>query len=106
MADGYTRPVVNARRSRRGASTSEVFCLSGDVDLHTVPDLEPKLRAWLCDSAAPIIDMTDVTFVDSTGLNVLVRLADEHSPLTLRGVTPPIRRLFDLSGLSQLFRFD
>jgi anti-anti-sigma factor len=84
----------------------QVFKLSGEIDLHTVGDLEPQLRAWLSETDSPIIDMTDVNFVDSTALNMLVRLADEHLPLTLRGVTPPVKRLFALAGLNELFRFE
>src|SRR5262249_18608969 len=49
----------------------EAFQLSGDVDLVAVRDLEPELRAWLCDGGATTIDMTEVTFVDSTALNML-----------------------------------
>ena len=84
----------------------QVFKLSGEIDLHTVGDLEPRLRAWLSETGSSIIDMTDVNFVDSTALNMLVRLADEHPPLTLRGVRPPVKRLFALASLNELFRFE
>ncbi len=48
--------------------------------------------------------MTGVTFIDSTGLNMLARISEHHGhPLTLRGMRPTIVKLLHLTGLEGLF---
>ncbi len=84
--------------------------VNGDVDLSNASEL----RRALNDAAAPdsigiVVDMTQVGYVDSSGLTVLARLAQE---LTLRRqglavVTAPgsaVRRMFDLVQLDQVVK--
>ena len=48
--------------------------------------------------------MSRVTFIDSTGLNMLARVSESHDQrLILRGVKPTIARLLDLTELDGLF---
>ena len=49
--------------------------VEGDVDLGTAPDFETELARAVEDSNASglVIDLSGVTFIDSTGLNALVR---------------------------------
>jgi len=80
----------------------------GEVDLHVVPDLEAALERAILDSAgAFLIDLSELDCIDSTGLHVLLRarglLGREDRQL---GVVCPhgaVRRVFELSGLSELF---
>lgn len=61
-----------AVRRERGAVIAEV---AGEIDLSTVAGLRERLTA-LADSGQPlIIDLNRVTFIDSTGLGVLVSVA-------------------------------
>ena len=85
-----------------------VLVVSGELDIATVDELVAGARAAL-DSGTSVlrIDVSGVTFVDSTGLGALVRLrneAEQHGRrLDLVGVRPELRRVLDLTGLSEIF---
>jgi anti-sigma B factor antagonist len=80
----------------------------GEVDLNVVPDLEAALEDAIRESVgAFIIDLSDLDFIDSTGLQVLLRarglLGREDRALAVVCPHGPVRRVFELSGLSELF---
>ncbi len=78
--------------------------LSGEIDLHTRHVLQDALREVDGDSPV-VIDLTDVTFMDSAGLQVLLSTR-RRAPVTIRGARPFLHRVFELAGLDSLFRFD
>src|SRR3712207_977725 len=57
-----------------------VVCVSGDVDLGTAPDFEKELvRSVEQGLREPlVIDLSEVSFIDSTGLNALVRALERQ----------------------------
>jgi len=83
------------------------FRLTGEIDLAVVPDVEEQLRAWLHESDAPeaVIDCSDLTFIDSSGVGMLFRLAqslgDRRRALVLEHVPRVARRVFDVVGLER-----
>ena len=48
--------------------------LAGDLDLHTAPELTAALRA-LRKAGDVCLDMTEVTFIDSSGLSAILSFA-------------------------------
>ena len=54
-----------------------------------------------------VIDLSDLDFIDSTGLHVLLRarglLGREDRQLAVVCPHGPVRRVFELSGVSELF---
>jgi len=94
-------PGAHARCFRRGQAT--VVELHGEIDLHTACELTGDLDS-VTGRAAPhvLIDLRPVTFIDSSGLNLLSRA---HGRARSRGgsirlVTdqPRIRRLLHLTA--------
>jgi anti-sigma B factor antagonist len=82
--------------------------VSGEVDIATVSGLEAALDAAIRRSeGAFILDLSDVDFIDSSGLHVLLRarslLGREDRALALICRADPVRRLFELSGIADLF---
>jgi anti-anti-sigma factor len=80
----------------------------GEVDINGAQALEATLEAAILDSVgAFVIDLTDLDFIDSTGLHVLQRarglLGREDRALAVVCPHGPVRRVFELSGLSELF---
>lgn len=78
-----------------------VLVLSGEIDSYTAPELEVSLAA-LADEA--IVDLAEVTFIDSSGLRVIV---EAHAPrrergggLTLRSPSASVERLLQISGVA------
>jgi anti-sigma B factor antagonist len=86
------------------------FAVRGDVDLAAVPDLDEALEAAIRESTgAFVVDLTDVAFIDSTGLQLLLRaralLGREDRALVLVCPHGPVRRVFELAGVSDVFLF-
>jgi anti-sigma B factor antagonist len=84
------------------------FTVRGDVDLATVAALEEALGAAVRDSVgALVVDLTDVSFIDSTGLQALLRvralLGREDRALALVCPHGAVRRVFELAGVSDVF---
>jgi anti-sigma B factor antagonist len=80
----------------------------GEVDIGTVQDLEVALDAAIRESdGAFIIDFSDVGFLDSSGLHVLLRarslLGRKDRALALICRPGPVRRVLELSGTADLF---
>lgn len=84
-----------------------LMVLSGELDVSTAP----SFREYLVNSSADlktdlVLDIGLLTFIDSTGLSLLVsehkRLSARGSSLTIFSPTPMARRLFEISGLADL----
>jgi anti-sigma B factor antagonist len=61
------------RVHRRRASGAVVVGVVGDVDRNTVPELEEQVVDATRADVPLVLDLTGVTFLDSTGLSALVR---------------------------------
>jgi anti-anti-sigma factor len=86
---------------------SAVLAVSGELDLYEVPKLNAALET-VARAKRIVVDLTGVTFVDSTALAALLRahrrLASEDRELVLVAADPTIRKLFDVTGFDRLFR--
>jgi anti-sigma B factor antagonist len=90
--------------SGRGATK---IVLSGELDLETVPILEEYLgRVEAAGVAAIVIDLRELTFVDSVGLRAFLAARDRAEAnghqLLLVGAKEPVRRVFALTGQESL----
>jgi anti-sigma B factor antagonist len=91
-----------------GVRDAPGVAVHGEVDINTVPALEAAIDAAVRDSVgAFVIDLSGVQFIDSSGLHVLMRARDKlgREDRALAVVCPfgPVRRVFELSGSSELF---
>ena len=82
--------------------------LHGELDLAAAPPLSDALDDRIRDSAgAFVVDLSAVEFLDSSTLSVLLRaralLGREGRDLALVCPPGPIRRVFELTGVSDLF---
>jgi anti-anti-sigma factor len=80
----------------------------GEVDLSVVPELELALDTAVMESEGTfVLDLSDLEFIDSSGLHVLLRtrglLGREDRALAVICPHGPVRRVFELSGFSELF---
>ena len=84
----------------------------GELDVATVPVLESALDSVLNlhGGRAVEVDLSGVSFIDSSGLGVLVtglKRAQEHGgTLIVRGLQPSPRKVFEITGLLELFQTD
>jgi anti-sigma B factor antagonist len=87
-----------------------ILAVAGEIDVATSPELRRELHQ-LADRepACLILDLSNVTFIDSSGLGVLVgalkrlREEDRGDILVLEGLQEPVRKVFDITGLTELF---
>jgi anti-sigma B factor antagonist len=87
------------------------YALSGEVDLAVAPQLREDLRIIVRASDADlVVDCTHLTFIDSTGITVLL---EAHRDLRQRGrelyvanVRTTARTAFEVLGLGDLLRHD
>jgi anti-anti-sigma factor len=75
--------------------------LVGELDMATVPELEAALST----ATAPVVlDLAELSFIDSAGLHALVRYAralNGNGPLVLKNMPAQVRRVFELMKLDQ-----
>ena len=97
---------LDVRYERDGETV--VLTLHGELDMQTVP----RLRARLADAlqepgGAVLVDLTDVVFIDSTGLaallNALRRLTRAGRRMLLVAGEGPVRRMLQLTRLDSTF---
>ena len=79
----------------------------GEIDVATAPLLYQQLEDITADLRGDlVVDLSRVTFLDSTGLSFLViahhRVTAQGAHFLIYGSTPPIRRLFDITGLASV----
>jgi len=79
--------------------------LVGDLDMHTAPTLR---RRFENDGDVIALDMQDVTFIDSTGLSVLIAANRTRTtgPLTLRSPGTAVIRVLEIVGMADMFRIE
>ena len=86
---------------------SDVLEIVGEIDMASAPDLHRACMA-LVDSGAKrvILDTSGVTFIDSTGLGVLVslqkRLRSEGGEALIRNPSSGLRRLIQVTNLDRV----
>ena len=82
--------------------------VNGELDMLTSPILvhEFSLTEQQPELSAILLDLREVTFMDSTGLKVFLdaslRSRNRNRHLLLVGVRPALRRVFDITGTTQL----
>jgi anti-anti-sigma factor len=80
---------------------SQRIIASGELDIATVPVLEEAFDAAVATSAARIVvDLASITFIDSTGLRLLIKMTETCADgrLGIRS-TAIVDRLLQVTGL-------
>jgi anti-anti-sigma factor len=82
--------------------------LTGELDLDSATDLEEAVREVCAAGAGLVIDLRKVTFMDSTGLRVLIVAATlcEEKGHELRIIPgEDIQRILEMTGLDRVLQF-
>ena len=79
----------------------------GEVDVYTAPQLRERLYAVVGDGATRVVlDLSAMTFIDSTGLGVVVgalkRLRESGGDLVLRSPSRSTRKVLEITGLTRI----
>ncbi len=99
--------MVNDSFGVRAANSNgrAIVFVQGEIDMSAGPAIRDALSTAQQHSPDVIIDVSDVTFMDSTGINALLRAHRQVPPggsLRVVGATSAVRRVFDITGVSEL----
>src|SRR5436190_21909071 len=93
------------------ADPVNVLPLEGEIDLHVSPRLARSLARMIAKCPEHVVvDLSGVTFIDSSGLAVLINamqdIKEYGGKLTLAGITNNVRSIFETARLDQFFLID
>jgi anti-anti-sigma factor len=82
-----------------------VLHLAGELDLATQEAFAASARERVDGQGEVVLDLSDLTFVDSTGIRAMIALARELAPrrLVLRDPAPTVASVFDIVRLEGMF---
>jgi len=84
-----------------------VVSLEGDVDLESSPAARSVLLAEVNGGSDVLVDLSQVTYIDSSGVASLVeafqKARSQSTRFALASVSQPVRRVLQLARLDQVF---
>lgn len=88
-----------------------MLALHGDADLHVADDLRERMTSVMAaHSPAVVVDLSDVSFIDSSTLGVLVggmkRARGQGGALRLVVPRSDLRRIFEVTLLDRVLPID
>jgi anti-sigma B factor antagonist len=83
-----------------------VFTLRGELDLSTIPRMESRLFGELRSKAGVVVDLTELSFIDSSGLAILIAAfrATGNGGSPMHTVVAPgsqVERVIRLAGIDR-----
>ncbi|HLN16702.1 MAG TPA: STAS domain-containing protein [Acidimicrobiales bacterium] len=98
----------NFEISEESRNDIPVVSVSGEIDVATAPGLRERLQALVASGKSTIVvDLLNVSFLDSTALGVLVgvlkRCREAGGDLRLVMTEPRIQKVFEITGLTDVF---
>lgn len=94
--------------SQRTEGAIPIVSVVGEIDIAVAPQLRDHLDELLDrGSASFVVDLTGVSFLDSTALGVLIsilkRCHASDGELCLVATDPQVLRVFEITGLTDVF---
>lgn len=89
---------------------SILISLSGRIDSGNAASVEKEINEYLAEAVGNAnyagylltIDMSDLEYISSAGLRILLRLKNSFNDLTLEGVGSDIYEILDMTGFTQI----
>jgi anti-sigma B factor antagonist len=83
-----------------------VLRIGGELDAASRASIEPAVMTATASASSAVIDLAELTFCDSSGIAMFIAAhenAKAHGAvLAVRGVRPPVRRVFEIAHLDDL----
>lgn len=89
-------------------NTKAVILLDGRLDTPSAATVEKEVQAVMDGTISEtLVDCTNLSYISSSGLRILITL-NKHfmkmgGKLTLKGLLPEIKEVFDMTGFSSIF---
>ena len=94
---------VTEIRTQQVAAQTIVVAPTGDLDLVSADDLADALDSAFASVPSVVLDLSDVTFIDSSGIAALVATA-RTVELRICAASDVARRVIEISGLADALR--
>lgn len=98
---------MNIRKEREGNQLN--VTLSGELNTLTAAELEKALTNEVRDGDTVVFDMTDVIYITSAGIRVLLACnaaTGNQGKVILRGVCDEIREVLELTGFDTVLNLE
>jgi anti-sigma B factor antagonist len=106
MGDQVVGPELTLATDHDG--NRAVVTVTGELDAYSAPAVEEEVSRLLEKGVDDLVfELSGTKFLDSSGLRAILtaqrRIADRDGRLALRAPSEPVRRLLDITGLSDHF---
>jgi len=104
MAELEPQPATLQINMHLDPTGTQVVSLSGELDSSNAESLQERVASIPPQPTRPLIfDLTDLRFMDSAGIAVLISAEAKASSVSIRKPSPIIRRVLEATGLSSVF---
>ena len=85
-----------------------VIRLEGKIDTNNAADVEEQINAIIAQAGVKdvVLDTSDLEYISSAGLRVLLRQRQTAGELTVRNVSPEVYEIFDVTGFSDILNIE
>ena len=99
--------MLNIEKKQDGKNLT--VALTGRLDTVTAPELESELAAALDDVENLVIDMTDLEYISSAGLRVLLSMQktmNAQGAMKVTGVNDTVMEIFEVTGFADILTIE
>ena len=102
--------MINMEITKNYNEKELTFCIDGRIDTITSQDLDKEINDELGNFDSLIIDFTNVEYISSAGLRVLIatqkKLKKDDIPMTIKNVNDTINEIFRMSGFDKILKIE
>ncbi len=100
--------IMNITKDYNGKELT--LSVEGRIDTITSQELDNEIHNELNNFDSLIIDCTDLEYISSAGLRVLIAtqkiLKAENIPLIIKNVSAPVNEIFRMSGFNKILQIE
>ena len=98
---------MNIQTTKDGAKAT--VAVSGRLDTTTSPELEAELKGILPDTEDLTFDFSELEYISSAGLRVLLsaqKTMNKQGSMKVTGINDVIKEIFDVTGFSDILTIE
>ena len=96
---------MSLKIEKKSEGTKDTVLLSGRLDTTTAPELEAFMEKKLKDTQELVFDLTDLEYISSAGLRVLLKVQkymNKKGDFKLTHVSEVIEEIFEITGFNDI----
>ena len=100
---------MSLKIEKQSEGIKDTVLLSGRLDTTTAPELEAFMEKELKDTQELVFDLTDLEYISSAGLRVLLKVQkymNKKGDFKLTHVSEVIEEIFEITGFSDILTIE